>query len=186
MAGNRRSRKSNRRILGKYDSLKYGWLIDARKFIILIAGVFLVFRLVVGFSFIKGDSMQPALKSGEVVMYFRINAGYRAGDVVSVRVPEGKYYVKRVIAAAGDTIEIKDGNVYLNEEILDEPYIQGRTFVQEGAVRYPLTLEEDQLFVMGDNREASMDSRTFGAVGKRQIKGKILLQGGKFYIRKTK
>ena len=98
----------------------------------------------------------------------------------------GDYYVKRVIAAAGDTIEIKDGNVYLNEEILDEPYIQGRTFVQEGAVRYPLTLEEDQLFVMGDNREASMDSRTFGAVGKRQIKGKILLQGGKFYIRKTK
>lgn len=90
MAGNRRSRKSNRRILEKYDSLKYGWLIDARKFIILIAGVFLVFRLVVGFSFIKGDSMQPALKSGEVVMYFRINAGYRAGDVVSVRVPEGK------------------------------------------------------------------------------------------------
>ena len=48
-----------------------------------------------------------------------------------------------------------------------------------------LTLEEDQLFVMGDNREASMDSRTFGAVGKRQIKGKILLQGGNFYIRKT-
>lgn len=76
--------------------------------------------------------------------------------------------------------------IHLNEEILDEPYVQGRIFSQEGAVRYPLTLEENQLFVMGDNREASMDSRTFGAVGKRQIKGKILLQGGKFYIRKTK
>lgn len=186
MARDRRERKKgNRRILGKYDGLKYGWLMDARKFILLLIAVFLVFRFVIGFSFVKGDSMLPTLKSGEVVMYFRMLSEYKEGDIVSVRVPQGEYYVKRVIATAGDTIEIKNGGVFLNGELLEEPYSQDETLAQEGAVRYPLTLEKDQIFVMGDNRDVSMDSRTFGVVGKRQIKGKILLRGGKLYIRKA-
>lgn len=186
MTGKRRKnkRESNGRFLGKYDGLKYGWLMDTRKFIVLFIAVFLIFRFLIGFSFVKGDSMLPTLKSGELVMYLRVGSEYQAGDIVSVRVPQGEYYVKRVIATAGDTIEIKDGKVYLNDELLDETYIQGETLSQEGAVRYPLTLKEDQIFVMGDNRDVSMDSRSFGVVGSRQIKGKILLHGGKFYIRK--
>lgn len=158
--------------------------MDTKKFIILFIVVLLVFRFVIGFSFVKGNSMLPTLKSGEIVMYFRLGSDYQAGDIVPVRVPEGEYYVKRVIATAGDTIDIKDSKVYLNGELLDEPYIQGETLSQQGAVRYPLTLKEDQIFVMGDNRDVSMDSRTFGVVGSRQIKGKILLHAGKYYIRK--
>lgn len=186
MNRNRRNRKKKRRFLGKYDGLKYGWLMDMKKFILLFVIVLLSFRFVIGFSFIKGDSMEPSLTDGEMVLYLRINPEYQAGDVVSVRVPEGEYYVKRIIATAGDTIDIKDNKVYRNEELLEEPYIQGVTLPKEGAVRYPLTLEEGQIFVMGDNRESSKDSRSFGVIGKRQIKGKLLLHGGKFYIRKIK
>lgn len=175
-----------RKGFGRFDRFKYGWLMDTKKFIALFIIVFLIFRFVIGFSIVKGDSMLPTLKNGEVVMYLRLGSKYQAGDIVSVRVPEGEYYVKRVIATVGDTIDIKDGKVYMNDELLDEPYIQGETLHQEGAVRYPLTLEEDQIFVMGDNRDTSMDSRTFGVVGRRQIKGKILLHGGKFYIRKIR
>lgn len=180
----RDKKEGSKRVLGKYDGLKYGWLMDTKKFIILFIVVLLVFRFVIGFSFVKGNSMLPTLKSGEIVMYFRLGSDYQAGDIVPVRVPEGEYYVKRVIATAGDTIDIKDSKVYLNGELLDEPYIQGETLSQQGAVRYPLTLKEDQIFVMGDNRDVSMDSRTFGVVGSRQIKGKILLHAGKYYIRK--
>ncbi|MCI8854132.1 MAG: signal peptidase I [Lachnospiraceae bacterium] len=162
----------------KYDGLKYGWFKDAKKFIILLVLVFLIFQLVIGVSSVKGDSMEPTLYNGEAVLYLRINPEYHRGDVVSVRIPSGEYYVKRVIAVGGDTIELKDGGVYVNGSLLQEPYIQGETLEQEGRVEYPLTLEEGQIFVMGDNREVSTDSRSFGVVGKRQIKGKLLFYVG--------
>lgn len=164
----------------KYDGLKYGWLKDAKKFILLLVLVFLLFRLVIGVSLVKGNSMEPTLYNSEAVLYLRINPEYQRGDVVSVRIPSGEYYVKRVIAVAGDTIELKDGKVYINGSILEEPYIKGETLEQEGIVKYPLTLEEGQIFVMGDNREVSTDSRSFGVVGRRQIKGKLLFYIGGF------
>lgn len=158
----------------KFDGKKYGWFQDARKFILLLILIFLIFQLFVGVSHVKGDSMEPSLHSGDIVFYQRINTSYQKGDIVSVRVPSGDYYVKRVIATEGDTVDIRNGKVYVNGDMLEEPYIQGETKEQDGTVVYPLTLEEDQIFVMGDNREISMDSRIFGPVSKRQIKGKIL------------
>lgn len=174
----------NKRLLKKYDGKKLGWLKDTKKFLVLLLAVFLVFQFVIGFSFVKGDSMKPTLHNGEMVFYTRFTKGYDRGDVVSVRVPEGKYYVKRVIAVEGDTIDLEDGKVYVNGELLDEPYANAVTYEEEGSVVYPYTLTEDQVFVMGDNREVSMDSRAFGAVNKRQIKGKLWFYAGKFYIRK--
>lgn len=166
--------------------MKYGWLKDAERFLLLLLIVFGVFQFLIGFSFIKGESMEPTLRDGELVLYVRTVRQYETGDVVSVRIPSGEYYVKRVIATGGDTIDLKDGQVYLNGNVLDEPYISQITKEQGGTVRYPLTIEEGQVFVMGDNREASMDSRTFGVVGERQIKGKLLLHAGKYYIRTVK
>lgn len=166
--------------------MKYGWLKDAERFLLLLLIVFGVFQFLIGFSFIKGESMEPTLRDGELVLYVRTVRQYETGDVVSVRIPSGEYYVKRVIATGGDTIDLKDGQVYLNGNVLDEPYISQITKEQEETVRYPLTIEEGQVFVMGDNREASMDSRTFGVVGERQIKGKLLLHAGKYYIRTVK
>lgn len=182
----KKERRRKKRHLRKYDGLKYGWLKDAEKFIILLVIVFLLFRFVFGFSMVRGISMEDTLYDGELVMYFRMYSEYRMGDVVSVKIPSGKYYVKRVIATAGDTIEVRDGKVYVNDELLDEPYAVGETEPQKGTVRYPLTLEEGQVFIMGDNRSESVDSRTFGIVGESQIKGKILLHIGKFYVRTVK
>ena len=174
----------NKRRFRKYDGKKYGWFMDMKKFCILLVAVFLIFQLLIGVSFVKGDSMEPTLQNGEMVFYRRFGSTYEKGDVVSVRVPAGEYYVKRVIAVAGDTVDIRNGNVYVNGILLDEPYAAGETFEQEGTVIYPYTLQEDQIFVLGDNREVSMDSRTFGAVSKRQIKGKLLFYAGRYYIRK--
>lgn len=174
-----------RRFLKKYDGLKYGWLKDAKKFLLLLVILFIVFHSLIGFSFVKGHSMEPTLIEDNIVLYTRIHPQYHRGDVVSVRIPSGEYYVKRIIAMEGDVIDLKDGNVYLNGELLSEPYLHGEpTNEDAGMVRYPYTLQEGQIFVMGDNRAESMDSRSFGAVGIRQIRGKIWFRAGRFFIQR--
>ncbi|BCJ93210.1 signal peptidase I [Anaerocolumna cellulosilytica] len=82
--------------------------------------------------------------------------------------------VKRAIGVAGDVVDIKDGLVYINGEALDEPYAKGVTF--PGKVSMPITVGEDQLFVLGDNREVSIDSRDFGLVDYDQLEGKAVFR----------
>lgn len=176
------NKEPRKRKFRRFDGYKYGWLKDMEKFLVLIVVVFLVFQFVISVSVVKGDSMEHTLKNGEGVLYGRLNKEYKTGDVVSVKIPSGEYYVKRIIATEGDTIDLKDGQVYLNEKPLDESYAVGETVPQQGTVHYPMTLEKGQVFVMGDNREDSMDSRTFGVIGTRQIKGKLLLRFGRWYV----
>jgi signal peptidase I len=82
--------------------------------------------------------------------------------------------VKRVIAVAGDEVDIRDGKVYLNGEELDEPYIKGETYQREQ--HFPIKLKDGEFLVLGDNREVSKDSRTFGAIDRRQIEGKAVFR----------
>ena len=67
----------SRKLHGKYDGFKYGWLKDTKKFILLLIAVFLAFQLVIGFSFVNGDSMEPTLHNGELVLYTRLNKEYK-------------------------------------------------------------------------------------------------------------
>lgn len=79
--------------------------------------------------------------------------------------------VKRVIAIPGDKIDIKNGEVYLNDKLFVEDYIKGVT--NKKTLEYPIVVPEGKLFVMGDNRENSRDSRMFGLVDYRSVEGKI-------------
>jgi signal peptidase I len=83
--------------------------------------------------------------------------------------------VKRVIGVPGDTVDIKDGKVYVNGTVLDEPYVKGETFVRD----FPFPVEKipkDKYLVFGDNREVSKDSRTFGLIDRSQIEGKAVFR----------
>ena len=80
-----------------------------------------------------------------------------------------KYIVKRVIGLPGDTIDIKDGYVHLNGNRLEENYVKGQTFERLG-LSYPITIPENKVFVLGDNREVSLDSRDLGLISYDQIK----------------
>ena len=71
-----------------------------------------------------------------------------------------RYYVKRIIALPNQTVDIKDGKVYIDGAVLDEPYYSGITSVMDTSVKYPVTVEEGMVFVMGDNRPHSKDSRS--------------------------
>ena len=68
-----------------------------------------------------------------------------------------------------------DGDVYIDGSLMDDPWGVGQTKEESGAVIYPYTVRDNNVFVLGDNREVSMDSRTFGEVNKRQIRGKMFL-----------
>ena len=85
--------------------------------------------------------------------------------------PKSNRLVKRVIGTPGDKIDIKDGKVYLNDKPLEENYIKGITSGK--SLDYPVFVPEEYLFVMGDNREHSRDSRMFGFVDYRSVEGKI-------------
>ena len=156
------------------NSYKLTWLHDSLFFLVMIAVAFFLFRFVIGIAVVGGDSMKPTLTDGDIVVYLRIVPSYQYGDVVSVRVPSNDYYIKRVIALEGDVVDLRDGDVYVNGEKLEDDWAHGKTEAESGAIIYPYTVYEGNVFLLGDNREVSLDSRTFGEVSLHQIKGKIL------------
>ncbi|MBK1812590.1 signal peptidase I [Clostridium sp. YIM B02505] len=95
-------------------------------------------------------------------------------DDVTQKKQQNTRLVKRVIGIPGDEIDLRDGYVYVNGEKLNETYTQGTT-VTEG-INFPLKVSEGKLFVLGDNREVSIDSRSFGLIDKKQVEGKARLR----------
>jgi signal peptidase I len=148
--------------------------------------VFLSFRASVQHFRVDGISMSPTLAHGQFLAvnklaYVRVHfAGRegtlfhepRRGDIVVVRDPGGAGVdlVKRIVALPGETIEIRDGRVFISGVRLEEPYIEtpGHTSLRSTILR------PDQYFVMGDNREHSQDSRVFGPVRRDAIVGQVV------------
>lgn len=152
-----------------------------QKYISFITGIIIVaiclvicFFFVIGVTRVDGESMVPTLTNNQTMIFFRLNKTYRRGDIVGISMPNGDYYVKRVIGVAGDTVDIHDGAVFVNGKQLEEPYIQGTTEPSGVIVSYPLTVSEGKVFVLGDNREHSTDSRALGEFSLYAVRGKIL------------
>ncbi|MDD3401988.1 MAG: signal peptidase I [Hespellia sp.] len=160
-------------------TLKERIAYDLAAIAVLVLAVYLLFHFVVGVAFVDGNSMYPTLRDGQLVFYQRLGQDYDYGDVISVRMPTGEFYVKRVIAKAGDTVELKDGKVWVNGEVAAESYAFGETVAEDGTVEYPLTVEDGKYFILGDNRENSNDSRAFGAIIEERVTGEVLFAIGK-------
>lgn len=167
---------TKKRVLRKYDGKKHSWLNLAIMVAVVIIATLIVFNVVAGVSRVSGQSMEPALTDGQIVFYLRVNDDYERGDIVAIKMPSGEKYVKRVIAVEGDTVDIRDGKVYVNDQVSDGDYVRGTTDRGDYNIAYPYTVKENTVFVLGDNREASVDSRTFGPVVISSISGKLLFQ----------
>ncbi len=130
---------------------------------------------------VQGVSMEPTFQEGDRLIIRSVAYTPERGDVVVLDsyTGLGKPLVKRVVAIGGDVIDIDPGtgDVYINNELVDEPYIDGsRTVVYD--VQFPLTIDEGHVFVMGDNRDNSQDSRSssVGQIDERGIMGKVVLR----------
>jgi len=167
-------KRATKRWLRKYDGKKYGWFLLARDSALMLILAALLFSLLVGVSRVNGTSMLPTLENGRIVFFLRAGSSYDRGDVVFAKMPSGSFYVKRVLAVEGDVVDIRDGCLYINGVREAGDYWQGRTLPQEGIVEYPLTLGEGMYFLVGDNREGSIDSRSFGPLPAASIRGKLL------------
>ena len=174
MAKNREVQRYRNNLKGKYDGSKNGKLRFVQGLFAVAVVAFIAFRFVIGTSTVDGQSMNPTLKNGQRVFFLRIQPRYSVGDIISFRMPSGDYYVKRVIAKEGDVVVVENGGITVNGEPLEEPYANGVTETQEDTVVYPYTVGKDAYFVVGDNREHSIDSRSFGGIVKYQIRGRIL------------
>lgn len=159
----------------------YEWIRDIIIALLIAGTILLFFKPIV----VKQESMQPTFYSNDYVIVSRqaynLFGDVERGDVIVFKSDlvdengEQKHLIKRVIAVGGDTIEIRDGYVYLNGEMLDEPYVAEKGISGEmGSV----TVEEGKMFVMGDNRRVSQDSRSpeLGQVEESSIVGKVVLR----------
>lgn len=147
--------------------------------ILSFAGILIALRIFVFGSYIvPTQSMENTINISDCLLGNKvayINKSPERGDIITFN-QTGKNLVKRVIAVAGDTIDIRDGSVYLNGEKLEENYTVGKTEDDTGNVRYPYTLKDGELWVMGDNRENSKDSRVFGAIKTSSVESKIVFR----------
>lgn len=125
---------------------------------------------------VTGSSMEPTLDPKEIVVCLK-SSRFQSGDLVAFYY-NNKVLLKRVIGTAGDTIEIDDsGNVFVNGSQLDEPYITKKSLGQ-CDIDFPYQVPDNRIFVMGDNRETSVDSRTtaVGCIADEYVIGKVFLR----------
>lgn len=145
-------------------------LVVVAAFAVLIAVLFLpILR-------IYGNSMKGTLDSGDIVVSVKSN-DFESSDVVAFYY-NNNILVKRVIAEAGDWVDMdEEGNVYVNEKKLDEPYLAEKAYGQTD-ITFPYQVPENRIFVMGDNRQESIDSRNnaIGTVADEQIVGKLVFK----------
>lgn len=125
---------------------------------------------------IYGSSMTPTLSNGEIVISVK-TSDFKPGDIVSFSF-SNKILIKRVICSAGDWVDIdEDGTVYVNGSKLKEPYLTEKA-LGECDIELPYQVPDDRIFVMGDHRSTSVDSRstTVGCVAQEQVVGKVIFR----------
>ena len=176
-SSSRKNVSSNKEYSGKNAVLLY-----LKDFVSWLVGILLVFLLLFRVIVVSGPSMNPTLVNGDYLLLINnlLYAEPKQGDVIVAAKDSfrnGEPIIKRVVATEGQWVDIdfENGIVYVNGNALDEPYVNTPTNLYEG-VEFPLLVDEGCIFVMGDNRNESKDSRSpeIGQIDKREILGKAI------------
>ena len=158
------------------DRLRKTLLSTTNLLIVVAAMAILTAMLFLPVLRIYGQSMNATLTSGELVVSVK-NAKFETGDIIAFYY-NNNILVKRVIATSGDWVDIElNGDVYVNNVLIDEPYLSEKAYGSPD-VSFPYQVPDERIFVLGDNRAVSVDSRNYsiGCVSSEQIVGKIVFR----------
>ncbi len=153
------------------------FLKDTAKIVIFVIIVLILIQYVISITKVVGSSMNPTLKDEEILILNKLKYRFQEiqrGDIVSLKHADTKYLIKRIIGLPGDTVKIENNAVYLNGKKYEEPYLAEDLEYDDFDLKdleYSV-IPENMYFVLGDNRENSLDSREIGLVKKEDIIGK--------------
>ena len=142
--------------------------------IAIIAGIALVvMSFVYGLHYNLDASMDPAIKDGDLILYYRLSKDYTAGDILLLSY-DGEKQVRRVVAVAGDTVDITEDSLLINGALQQEREIYRKTERYAEGIDLPVTLAANEVFVLGDAREGVTDSRIYGPVNADDTQGTVI------------
>lgn len=152
--------------------------------VVVMAIMVMLYLFVVSPQEISGASMEPNFHNGQYIMTNKIIYKFRdpvRGDVVIFKSPRNKQvdYIKRIIGLPGETVKLQDNKIYVNGQLVEEPYLSpgitifGGSYLQEGS---EIVVPDGTYFVLGDNRPHSSDSREFGPIAKEDFIGQAFLR----------
>ena len=151
---------------------------DICAFLVKLAAIVLMLAVLFGFAFgitpMANDDMAPRISAGDLLLYYRLVDDWANGDVM-VFEKDGEQYVGRIVARGGDTVEVtEEATLVVNGSTVLESDIFYTTPQYENGPTYPLTLAQDEFFILCDYREGARDSRYFGPVRADEVKGKVI------------
>jgi len=143
------------------------------KIVYVLVAFFIVFTFIFGLHRNLSVGMQPSLRDGDLLFYYRLDKNYRQNNIVLFEYQDDMI-ASRVIATEGDEVNISEKGLEINGHVMYEPEIYSPTTQFKGGPTFPLTVDKDTVFCLGDNREKAHDSRMIGLIKKKDIKGKVM------------
>ena len=140
-------------------------------YIIIVVVVVLIRTFIATPVRVDGDSMNKTFKNGDILILYKLSKINRFDVIVLHEEKDNEKIIKRVIGMPGDTVAIKDGEIYIKKKKIDDKYAYGMTSDYDR-----ITLKSDEYFILGDNRLISKDSRYFGPIKEKEIKGKVIFR----------
>ena len=150
-----------------------------KKYLIVLGSLLIVYFLLACSAqpvAVEGKAMMPAFNDGDKILIDKNLSELKRGDVITFLYPKdrSKWYFKRIIGLPGETVEIRQGMIYIDGKFLNEPYVD--EFYNQAKSNFPPRKVSDyQYFILGDNRDNSSDSRYWGTVDKELIQGKYYM-----------
>ncbi|VYT15224.1 Signal peptidase I S [Anaerococcus vaginalis] len=131
-----------------------------------------VFTFIFGMYRVNDTSMLPNISPGDMILFYRLDKDFVVGETV-VYSYKKENKIGRIVAMPGDVVNIDEKGLVVNNSHQYEPKIYKETLPFTDGIKYPVKLKENEIFLLADNRDKSVDSRLFGPVEKKYIKGKI-------------